>query len=111
MLSAAYETTFNKIKGVEPGDRVGFSLGAFLATSPETSLNLSLNQTFSDDLRRHNRVVNQSDQVQSILNIGISSILGRQVLLNLLAGVGLTEDAPDYSLMVSLPIRLGIPVP
>jgi hypothetical protein len=111
VLSAAYETTFNKIKGVEPGDRLGFSVGAFLATSPETSLNLSLNQTFSDDLRRHNRVVNQSDQVQSILNIGISSILGRQVLLNFLAGVGLTEDAPDYSLMLSLPIRLGIPVP
>jgi hypothetical protein len=111
VLSAAYETTFNKINGTQPGDRLGFSLGAFLATSPETSLNLSLQQTFSDDVRRHGTVVNESDQTQSVLNIGISSILGRQVLFNLLAGVGLTEDAPDYSVMLSLPIRFGIPVP
>jgi hypothetical protein len=33
------------------------------------------------------------------------------VLLNLTAGVGLTDDAPDYSVMLSLPIRFGIPVP
>jgi Putative MetA-pathway of phenol degradation len=111
VLSAAYETTFNKINGTEPGDRLGFSLGAFLATSPETSLNLSLQQTFSDDVRRDGRVVNESGQTQSVLNIGISSILGKQVLLNLLAGVGLTDDAPDYSVMLSLPIRFGIPVP
>jgi hypothetical protein len=111
VASAAYQKTFNRIRGVEPGDQLGFSLGAFLAASPETSLSLSLNQAFTNDARFHGTVVTSSDQVQSVLNIGIASILARQVLLDLTVGVGLTDDAPDYSVMLSLPIRFPIPVP
>jgi hypothetical protein len=111
VLSGSYQRTFNKKDGVEPGDEYGFVLGAYLATSPETSVNLSLQQTFSNDYQRHGRTVNESGQVQSVLNIGISSILERQMLLNLTAGVGLTDDSPDYTVMLSLPIRFGIPVP
>lgn len=111
VLSASYQKTFNKIDGVEPGDQYGFVLGGVLALSPESSLNLSLQQTFSDDLRRYGKEVNESGQVQSVLNLGISTFLDRQILLNITAGVGLTDDAPDYTVMATLPIRFGFPVP
>ena len=47
-VSAAYQKTFENNHG-DPGDAFLFSGGAFLATSPETSLQLSLSQTFTDD--------------------------------------------------------------
>jgi hypothetical protein len=31
------------------------------------------------------------------------------VLLDVSAGIGLTEEAPDYSLRVALPVRLDLP--
>jgi hypothetical protein len=72
VLSGSYQKTLDKKKGVELGDEYGFVLGAFLATSPETSLNISLQQTFSDDARIHGMVADESNQVQSVLNIGVS---------------------------------------
>jgi hypothetical protein len=101
---------FNKRENdIEPGDEVGFSLGAFLATSPETSLGVSLDQTFSDDDKVNGRVVNDSGQVSAVLNVGASSLLAPGVLLQLNAGVGLTEESPDYTITISLPIRFDLP--
>jgi len=39
------------------------------------------------------------------LNLGASTILGRDTLLNVTAGIGVTEDAPDYSIGISLLVR------
>jgi uncharacterized coiled-coil protein SlyX len=109
-IDAAYRKTFEH-KGIEPGDVVGFELGAFLATSPDTSLQLSLAQDFVNDTRRAGRVIKDSDQVLGVLNLGASSILGHNVLLDIVGGIGLTDEAPDYSLTVSLPIRFGVARP
>jgi hypothetical protein len=37
---------------------------------------------------------------------GIDQVLNARVLVDLTLGVGVTRDAPDYSFMISLPIRL-----
>lgn len=109
IASAAYQTTFEK-DGVEPGDELRIALGAFLATSPDTSISLLLSQQFVDDIRQDGRKIKNSNQNITSLNFGVSSILGRRTLLSLNAGVGLTEDAPDYSIGVSLPVRFDLPV-
>ena len=106
---AFYQTTFER-NGFEPGDNLGLSGGLFLATSPETSLQLSLNQNFVQDSKLNGKKQNGSHQVASVLNLGFSSILARNVLLQMVAGVGLTDDAPDYSVELSLPIRFSLPV-
>lgn len=106
--STFYQKAFEH-NNIQPGNEVGFSLGAFLATSPETSLGISLDQTFSDDNKVNGRVVDGSDQVSAVLNVGVSSLLAPGVLLQLNAGVGLTEDAPDYTFSISLPIRFDLP--
>jgi hypothetical protein len=45
------------------------------------------------------------------LTIGASSILGRGVFLDAALGIGLTDEAADYSVIVSLPIRFDVPMP
>jgi Putative MetA-pathway of phenol degradation len=107
--SLSYETTFED-DDLDPGDEFGFTLGTVLAASPETSLRFLLDQRFADDFEVAGEPVRGSDQVMSTLSIGAASILGRGVLLDLAAGVGLTDDAPDYSVSVSLPIRFDLPI-
>jgi hypothetical protein len=111
VASTSYRETMNQVRGIEPGNEAEFFLGTFLATSPNTSLQISLDQTFADDAKFKGDKIKDSDQVSSTLNLGISSILARNVLLQLVGGVGLTPDAPDYSVTVSLPIRFDVPAP
>jgi hypothetical protein len=81
-----------------------------LASSPETSLRFQLQQTFTDDVKLEGRIINDSDEVQGLMIIGASSILGRNILLDVSGGIGLTSDAPDYFVRVALPIRFDLPV-
>ena len=106
--SASYGTTFEK-DDINPGDELGFSVGALLAASPETSLRVVLNQTFVNELEVGDRAIGGSDQVFGTLNFGASSIVGRGKFLDLTAGIGLTDEAPDYSVGISLSFRLDVP--
>jgi hypothetical protein len=105
---ASYGTTFEK-EGINPGDRFSFSVGALLAASPETSLSVILNQTFVNEQEVGDRVLRGSDAVIGTLSFGTSSIIGRGKFLSLSAGIGLTDEAPDYSVGVSLAVRFDIP--
>ena len=106
--SASYGTTFEK-DDIKPGDQLGFSVGAVLAASPETSLRVVLNQTFVNELKLDGRAISGSDQVFGTLNFGASSIIGRGKFLDLTAGIGLTDEAPDYSVGLSFAIRFDVP--
>jgi len=105
---AFYETVFEE-DDIDPGDRFGFSIGTFLAASPTTSLSVVLNQSFIDEFEVGGQKIDGSDRVESILSFGAGAILGPNVLLSAAVGVGLTDDSPDYSVSISLPIRFSIP--
>lgn len=107
--TASYEYTFED-EGDRPGDQLDLTLGTLLAASPETSLRMQLQQSFIDNAEIDGRVLNGTDQNQSVVVFGVSSILGRGVLLDVATGIGLTDDAPDYFIEVSLPIRFNIPI-
>jgi hypothetical protein len=106
--SVSYAKTFEH-DDIEPGDEVGFSLGTVLAASPATSLSFFFNQTFADDAKFDGDTLNGSDQVIGTFSMGAATILGRNVLLSLTGEIGLTDDAPDYAIGVSLPIRFDLP--
>lgn len=108
--SASYGTTFEN-DDINPGDQLGFSIGALLAASPETSLRVILNQTFVNELEVGGRAISGSDLVVGTLDFGASSIIGRGKFLDLTAGVGLTDAAADYSVGISLAVRFDIPTP
>jgi hypothetical protein len=104
-----YQWAYDETDDIDPGDQFGFIAGTFLAASPNTSLSLVLNQSFIDEFKVSGQRIDGSDQVESILSLGAAAVLGRNVLLSGNVGVGLTDDSPDYSVTISLPIRFGIP--
>ncbi len=105
---AFYETVIEE-DDIDPGDRVGFRIGTFLSASPNTSLSVTLNQTFIDEFKVDGRSIEGSDRVESILSFGAAVSIGRNVLLSGSVGAGLTDDSPDYSVSISLPIRFSTP--
>jgi hypothetical protein len=105
----SYETTFEN-DNVKPGDELGFTIGTVLAASPATSLRLALGQRFVDNSQVDGEGINGSESVIGTATFGASVILGRGMLLDVAADIGLTDDAPDYAARASLPIRFDMPV-
>jgi hypothetical protein len=81
-----------------------------LAAGPGTSLRLGLGQSFINNTEVDGRGIEGSDRVVGTATLGASVVLGRGVLLDVAADIGLTDDAPDYAARASLPIRFNLPV-
>lgn len=92
-------------RDIDPGDTIGFSLRSILAASPETSLRLGTIWNFTGEAEVDGRGVAGSDGVEGLFEVGASSIISRRVLLTITGAMGLTDDAPDATLSVALPIR------
>jgi len=91
---------------VEPGDAIGLDFGTIVALSPDTSMTFALSQEFRSRTQIAGMGAPGTDTNASVLQIGLGQVLTPRVLLDLSLGVGLTRDAPDYAVQVSLPIRL-----
>jgi hypothetical protein len=107
--SASYEAAFEK-NNDRPGNDLAFSIGAFLAASPETTLRLVLNQQFIDDAKVNGQSIEGSNQVQSAFTIGGAVSVAPGVLVDISADIGLTNEAPDYVARISVPIQFNLPV-
>jgi hypothetical protein len=91
---------------VHRGDSVGLQLGALLAVSPDTSVSFSFNQAFTQVTRVDGARIPGSDGVAGVVQVGLDQVLSSRTLLDVSLGLGVTKDAPDYVLTVSLPIRV-----
>lgn len=107
--SLAYEHVFED-DDVRPGDSISPAATAFLAVSPETSLRFGVAQEFQRKTEVNGQRIDGSDRTAAVLELGASSLLGRGVLLDVTAGIGITEDAPDFVFGVSLPIQFSLPL-
>jgi hypothetical protein len=107
--SAGYEKVFES-NDIEPGDAWSFSLGTFLAVSPDSSLRFAFSQTFRGETEFDGRKLDGSDQSSGTFTAGLSSVLGHGALIDFSGGIGLGNDAPDYFFGVALPIRFNVPV-
>jgi hypothetical protein len=104
----SYAHTFSRhedIGKVDAGDAVDLSLGALLAVSPETSINVQFSQQFRGHTSVDGMSIPGSDGVAAVAQFGIDQLLGSRALLSATLGIGLTNDAPDYQFMISAPIR------
>lgn len=117
-LNASYTKTFTTknyfIDGngvpesFNAGDTIGVSFGTQLAASANTSLSLALNQLFVSNTTRGSQTIAGSNRNIGILTIGASSIISRNVFVNINAGMGLTEDSPDYTAGISISTRTNL---
>jgi hypothetical protein len=99
-----YEHAFENGQ-ISPGRTISANFGGFVALSPETSLRLQLLAARQQETEFLGRKIPGSRQTVATFVVGGSILLGRGTLLNLSAGIGLTEDADDFSIMISLPMR------
>lgn len=90
---------------VGPGDTINWQAGALLAVSPDTSLSFSFAQNFRGKTRVDGAAIAGSDGVASVMQFGVDQVLSPRALLDVSLGVGVTRDAPDYTVTVSVPIR------
>ncbi|HEY2533935.1 MAG TPA: hypothetical protein VGJ20_39445 [Xanthobacteraceae bacterium] len=107
VATGGYTRAF-EANGINPGNQINFTTGAFLATSPETTLRTVLSQNFVQDVTVHGVTIPGSNTVQPILTFGASSILGRGILVDLQVGLGLTNTAPKYQVILSSTYRFGV---
>lgn len=104
--SLSYQKAFEKDQ-LRRGDQTGFSVGAALAASPQTSLQFSFSQTFEQELEINGSKVPGSEQTVGMFNVGASSILSKNVMFNTVLSMGLSTDAPEYAIQFTLPIRFS----
>ena len=100
----AYRKTFEK-NDIEPGTVASMSLGSLLALNPETSMRFIFSASSQGETRRDGVELEGSNRFAASFITGGSSLLARGILLNLSLGIGLTDDAEDFSVALSLPIR------
>lgn len=104
--SLTYQKAFEKDQ-IKRGDQAGFSVGTMLAASPQTSLQLSFSQTFEQKLEIAGSKFPGSEQTIGLFNVGASSILSKNLMLNTVLSMGLSNDAPKYAIQFTLPIRFN----
>lgn len=105
----SYEHTFEDDQ-IRPGEIIGVNFGSFVALSPETSLRFLLAGAYRDETELSGSKIGGSDQTIATFVVGGSSLLAPGILLNLTFGIGLTDDADDFSVLLSIPVRLDSPL-
>jgi hypothetical protein len=102
--SVSYQTFFAE-DNVEPGDQFAFSFGTALAASPSSSLFALVGNQFLSETELGNQRIDGSDISSITLSLGASTIVARGLFLSLTTGIGISEDAPDYSIGLSGSVR------
>jgi hypothetical protein len=107
-VASGSATTFLRHR-IDPGNQYAFSLGVFLAASPEASIRMVLQQVYVDETRVDGQRVPGSDSLAATFTAGASMILGARTLLDVAGDIGITEDASDYALRLGLTHRFDMP--
>lgn len=118
-LSASYNmpvSDLNQVRGarvlekVEPGFGLSGSFGFAYSLSYDISLSISTQLSYSDQtvltFRNGEQAVAQ-DQMSGFLSMSLGTRISETTIVNTSLGIGLTEDAPDFSVGLSLPINIS----
>jgi len=98
--------TTRSIGEVDPGDSLGLNVGMGLGLNERSSFSLSYEHTWIDKTRLDGQVADGSMWVQlATLQAGFSYRLNKRTNFNLSIGAGLTDDTPDTTVTLRLPIR------
>jgi len=93
---------------VKLGNSYYFGAGVAFAFNERTSMSLSFNDKLSNKAALHSKgspwtKVIGSDANAATFNMGVTYALSQHTTLVTLLGIGLTPDAPDYSLTFKVP--------
>ena len=103
-----YQVRGNQIlTRVDPGASIGFGIGFAYALSYGISTSVSIQESISarSKLRfADGRTVKTRTQTAGILNLGLGYRVSPKTTINITAGIGLTDDSPNFSLGLTMPL-------
>jgi len=107
--NVSYEWTFERdiadIGTIDPGDQLGFNVGTGLSLTPEFSLSLSYDHSTIFETTQNGQTTDVSRVVQvGRMVFGGTYNITDNVAVDLQFATGVTDDAPDISASVSIPI-------
>ncbi|MFH0809884.1 MAG: hypothetical protein V2A77_05385 [Pseudomonadota bacterium] len=91
---------------IKPGDSAEYSFGLVLGLNEKLAANFSLSQRITWDSSRNGKKQRDSGADSAQANFGWTYAFSRSLSLDVVAGLGLTEDAPDFTVGIRLPITL-----
>ena len=98
------------LTNLDPGFGVSGSGGFAYSLSYDISLSISAQLSYTDEtvlsFSNGDQAVAQ-DQMTGFLSLSLGTRVSDTTIVNTSLGIGLTEDAPDFSLGVSLPINFS----
>jgi hypothetical protein len=106
--TASYSSVLERRHGgaeIDPGDSIGLKLGTMLAASPRTSLRGGFEVNRSGRTKIDGNAIPGSDTALATLQFGLATLLSRRSLLDLQLNIGVTPEAPNFGLIVSMPFR------
>ena len=89
---------------VDPGDSFEYDLGMATALNEKISLSLSFQNLITSGTTQNSHKVPGSNSNVANTFLGASFRVSEKTALFASVGVGLTEDSPDFSLKINLPI-------
>jgi len=118
-VSSSYRfdaTDLNQVRGgrlltkVEPGLSFSGSAGFAYSLSYDISLSISTQVSYTDETILYfsdgSKAVAQ-DQMAGFLSMSIGTRVSDTTIVNTSVGIGLTEDTPDFSLGLSMPLNFS----
>ena len=105
----SYEHTFEDNE-VQPGSILSSLLGGNIALSPETALSLFFGAAYQNETELNGKKIEGSDRTIGTFQLGGSTLLAKGTLLSLSGGIGLTDDADDFLISLSLTKRFNTPL-
>jgi hypothetical protein len=95
---------------VRPGNVYSGAANVSLAVSPETSLRMGVRYSRIELATRNGAEIPGSDATPIALSLGAGSVIGRERFIDIGVDIGLNEDAPQFGVTVTLPLRGRLPL-
>lgn len=93
---------------IDPGDTIEYFAGMNIALSEKVGINFSFVNQITGETEQDGVEQNGTDINDARLSLGTSVALLPNMSLLVTASAGLTDESPDYSFVVSLPINFNL---
>lgn len=96
----------HRIGKVDPGDSIEYSLGVAYALSEKFSISTQFQHRFTSRTKQNGEKVPGSFINSATVLLGGSYAISKKTNINLSVGIGLTSDAPDVQVTLSVPFSI-----
>ncbi|GAB4175860.1 MAG: hypothetical protein Tsb0017_09990 [Geothermobacteraceae bacterium] len=89
---------------IDPGDSIELGIGMAYALNDRLTTSLSFQERYTFETEQNGQDIMDSDANVGTAYLGATYAAGDNVALSLSLGIGVTDDAPDFSIDIRLPI-------